>query len=274
MSRLNQTAFDLLDAELQRSISGNSADLAYQFAKERLQRLCHADGVPANYQELRKILIDLAPKIRTSTLRKAAAANCPKVSLYCRMSHWFDWNPLTVSMILGTAGLVALPFMRLPLPPIAPMTTTIAEVNPSRSNEIIQTATAFASITQQSMKSQSLSVQEWRIVIEQWQESIDLLQQVSSQAKDYPTAQNLIQQYQQQQAQAKQRQQTEKASAQAFKVAQARVKWFGNRAKKMNAAEKAQAIAQIDRQLKPVVAGTTGYEARKTLTLKMKQQMR
>jgi hypothetical protein len=274
MSRLNQTAFDLLDAELQRSISGTSADLAYQFAKERLQRLCQADGMPANYPELRKILIDLAPKIRPSILRKAAAANCPRESLYCRVSHLFDWNPLTVSVILGTAGLVALPFMRLSLPSIAPVTATIAEVNPPRSNEIIQTATTFASITQQSMKSQSLSVKEWQIVIDQWQESIDLLQQVSPQAQDYPAAKTLIQKYQQQQTKAQQRQQAEKTSAQALKVAQARVKWFSNKAKQMNAAEKALAIAQIDRQLKPVVAGTTGYAASKALALKMKQQMR
>jgi hypothetical protein len=295
MTRLNQAAFDLLDAELKRCISGSSADLAYHFAYGRLQRLCEAEGHPVTYKELRKTLIDVAPKIRNSVLRKAAAVNCPKIkstlrvkqnsaNLLAHLSGWLGWHPVALGGAIGTMGLVALPFMHWKLPGVSTLsiptlsipipTEVVTEVEVPRSGELIQTATTFAGITQQSMKAKALSAQEWQTIVNQWQEAIDLLKQVSADAPDHKIAQSLIQQYQQQQTHARRQLQAEKASASALKVAKARVNWFANKAKKMNPQERAKAIQQIDRQLQPVTPNTTGYDDGKALLTKMKQQMR
>ncbi len=307
MSRLHPSAFDLLDAELQRCIHGSSAELAYQFAIARLQRLCDTAGPPAAAQELRKILIDLAPQISATALRQAAQLNTAQLNtaqcreatigaarngyrpiglsrLRSRLRSVFDpfsftWGSrLTWASLLSAVGLFAFPRSPVPLPGITAMNTTmntaIAEMSLPRSGELIQTAKTFAAITQQSMQAKALSVQEWQRVIEQWQESIDLLQQVSPASPEHATAQQLIQQYQHQQAQAQQQLHAEKASATALQVAKARVRWFTPKASHMNRQEKAKAIHQIEQQLKPVIPDTTGYASGKVVLAEIKQKMR
>jgi hypothetical protein len=150
----------------------------------------------------------------------------------------------------------------------------VTEVELPRSSELIQTATTFASITQQTMSAKALSEPEWQTVISQWQESIELLQQVSPQHHDYKIAQTLIQQYQQYQSQAQQRLVLEKKATQALQVAQARVTWFSPKLQHMTPTEKAQALHQIERQLQPVTTQTKSYLAATTMLARMKTQMR
>jgi hypothetical protein len=298
MSRLHPAAFNLLDAELQRCLHGSSAELAYQFAIARLQRLCDTAGPPVAAQELRKILIDLAPQISPTALRQAAQLNTAQyhtetigadrngyrpagLAGFRSIFHRFTltWGlSLTWATLLSAVGLFAFPRSPVPLPGIAAMNTAmntaIAEMSLPRSGELVQTAKTFATITQQSMPAKALSVQEWQRVIEQWQESIDLLQQVSPQSAEHATAQQLIRQYQHQQVQAQQHLRAEKASATALQVAKARVRWFIPKAAQMNPQEKAKAIHQIEQQLKPVIPNTTGYASRQVILAEMKQKMR
>jgi hypothetical protein len=281
MVRLNQAAFDLLDTELRRCIEDSPSGLAYQFAAGRLQRLSRASGPPASYAELRQILTDLAPNIRNSVLRQAAATNrlsavTPRRSTITRAEP-FSFRPMAIAIPIVATGLFALPSLQLPaLNQLSGATFTAAavtEVELPRSSELIQTATTFASITQQTMTAKALSAPEWQTVISQWQESIELLQQVSPQHRDYKTAQTLIQQYQQHQSQAQQRLALEKKATQALQVAQARVTWFSPKLQKMTPIEKAQALRQIERQLQPVTAQTKGHLAATTMLAKMKTQM-
>jgi hypothetical protein len=294
MSRLHPPAFDLLDAELKRCLEGNAADLAYHFAIGRLQRLSDSDGAPATDKELRKILIDLAPNIRHASLRQAAKLNRPQPEPHRQRSFpWpqfqqtpWDWQQFAwgsaLSAGLSAAGLCALPFLQGHLAGIKPSLIAVAEMEMPRwvttngrsSSELVKTAQTFAEITQQSMKTPIKSVAEWQTVVNQWQDTIALLQQVTAKSPEYPTAQRLIQQYQQQQTQAQQYLKTEKASHEALKVAKARVRWFSRKAKGMNPQEKAQAIAQIKQQLKPVTIATTGYTSGKATLAQIEKAMK
>jgi hypothetical protein len=281
MVRLNQAAFDLLDAELRRCIEDSPSGLAYQFATGRLQRLSRAAGPPASYAELRQILTDLAPNIRSSVLRQAAATNRRSTMTSGRSAitrlEPFSFRPMAIAIPIVATGLFALPSLQLPaldqLPGFTFTAAAVAEVELPRSSELIQTATTFASITQQTMSAKALSEPEWQTVISQWQESIELLQQVSPQHHDYKTAQTLIQQYHEQQVQAQKRLALEKKAIQALQVAQARVIWFSPKLQKMTPIEKAQALRQIERQLQPVTAQTKGHLAATTMLAQMKTQM-
>lgn len=73
MSHLNHHAFKILHAELQRKCC--SGDLASQLILKRLEKLRLQPGPPASLEELRGVVIDMAPNFSEQVLNFAAQAN-------------------------------------------------------------------------------------------------------------------------------------------------------------------------------------------------------
>ncbi|MBE9030306.1 hypothetical protein IQ266_11240 [filamentous cyanobacterium LEGE 11480] len=314
MVRLNQAALDLLQVELRRrtrsayqqvgfsdaleSLDASSAvatvspaeaaDIANELVAHRLKRLHDSQGNPVTYIQLRQSVVDLIPGFPDTVLRRAAKLNRPRlaeVPLVSPSLPLVQWSNLVLGVMVGGVGVLAMPFLRtsvqtnwarvgqnLNFPMFS--TPAIAEVEASRSLDLIATAKTFAAIVQQRMRATALSTQEWHSVVSQWQEAIDLLQQVPSDDAVYADAQQLMQQYQQQQSQAQQRLKQEQQSRAALKSANGRSAWLLKRLKTMNGKQKAAALNQVEQQLKPVVPGTTSYADAKVLRDRLKQQFK
>jgi len=110
MERLNQRAFELLRAEIER-IAGDDpvGKVQKEIALKRLNRLRSQPGKPATIDELRDLVDDLFPTFSEKVLKAAARANCPpKVS----------WTGIKVG-VATVAGIVGgVWFLNLPYPPI------------------------------------------------------------------------------------------------------------------------------------------------------------
>lgn len=309
MLRLNQAALDLLQIELRARTrltyaqvdfadamvlmdtltvpdsTAEATEVAHELVAHRLQRLHDTSGNPATYLELKRLIIDLLPGFPDPVLYQAARLNAP-----ARQGRSMGWvNPIaawrwpvftTLSAIAGL-GMVTLSgspdqlwqrFRTMPGATIKP--GFLAETAAPRSNELIPTAETFAGIVRQQMSASALPVQEWQIVVNQWQEAIDLLAQVPPTDSDYFKAQQLIQLYRQQQSQSQSRQSQERQSQAALKAATGRVNWLLKRSAQLQPAQKTAAIAALDRQLRPVTKTTTGYAAAQQLRSRLSQTLK
>lgn len=78
MFRLNQRAFNILWAEIDRRSRNNPVEgMQRQIARKRLEKLCLQRGTPLTEGELRETLDDLFPDFNPQVLRAAAQANRP-----------------------------------------------------------------------------------------------------------------------------------------------------------------------------------------------------
>jgi predicted RNA-binding Zn ribbon-like protein len=312
MLRLNQAALDLLQIELRTSTrltyaqvnfadalvlmdtttipdsTAEATEIAHELVAHRLQRLHDNHGQPASYAELRRLIIDLVPGFSDAVLRHAARLNGPprqSQPWFHSIAAWrwpaWRWPLLaTVSTIggLGMATLSGSPqdlwqrFRTTPLATLQP--AFLGETAAPRSNELIPTAETFAGIVRQQMSSSVLSVEEWQTVVNQWQEAIDLLAQVPPTDSDYFKAQQLIQTYRREQTQSQQRLQQERQSQTALKSATGRVNWLIQRSAQLKPAQKTEAIAALNVQLRPVTKATTGYAAAQQLRDRLAQKLK
>jgi hypothetical protein len=122
MSRLNQRAFEILQAEIQRSGTNDLAGKVQQeIALRRLEKLAAASGLPADEAELREMLIDLFPNFNPQVLKAAARANRAAV----RRSPKFTLLAGVLLAATGMAGVIWLlnlpnPYLRRTVAQIAP----------------------------------------------------------------------------------------------------------------------------------------------------------
>lgn len=307
MLRLNQAAFDLLHRELRRrsrstyaqvafsdalrsldqaatapASPAEAADIANQLIFHRLQRLHDSQGNPVTYRELRQLVVDLIPNFPDKLLRQAAKLNRPTLT-EMPPAVWpslplLQWSNLVLGAMVGGAGVMVLPLFQAYIPALNQdgrlpkfSTPAIAEADLPRSGELIPTAKTFAKIVQQRMQTQQLSVQEWQSVVNQWQESIDLLQQVLPNDRDYIQAQTLIATYKKQQILAEQQLVRERQAREAVKAATGRANWLIKRWPGMSSQQKASAIQEIRSLLQPVGEDSLEYLAAQQLLARMQQ---
>lgn len=122
MSRLNQRAFEILQAEIQRSGTHDLAGRVQQeIALRRLEKLAAAAGPPADEAELRETLVDLFPNFNPKVLTAAARANRASK----RRSPQFT---LLVGVLLASAGMAGVVWLlNLPNPYLR---RTVAQIAP------------------------------------------------------------------------------------------------------------------------------------------------
>jgi tetratricopeptide (TPR) repeat protein len=119
MGRLNQRAFEILRAEVQRCCEVNIANqLVQEVALKRLERLRSQSGPPLTLEEMRKEVADLFPEFREKALKAAARANRPA-------GIWGKIQATTI-LVAGMAGAVWVlnlpyPMIRMPVARTAPL---------------------------------------------------------------------------------------------------------------------------------------------------------
>lgn len=118
--QLNQRAFDLLKAEIERCCVGNPAGQVQQaIALQRLERLRTRAGQPLRAKELGETLNDLFPKFDQQVLQRAAKANCPPSPFWGRLKLAAI---ATVSLVGGVAVLnLPYPMIRYPVARTIPL---------------------------------------------------------------------------------------------------------------------------------------------------------
>lgn len=108
MPRLNQRAFEILRAEIQRCCK---TDVASQFVQEvalkRLERLRSQSGTPLTLEEMRKEIAELFPNFSEKALKSAARANRPNRT-------WSNVKLATL-LLLGTTGVIAVANLPIPM---------------------------------------------------------------------------------------------------------------------------------------------------------------
>lgn len=110
MFRLNNKAFEILNAELQRCNTNDAGSrVQQQIILKRLEKLRLQTGTPLTEDELRDTVDDLFPNFNPKVLKQAAKANRPPSAL---------WNSIKLSAIAvgGIAG--GIWFLNLPYPMI------------------------------------------------------------------------------------------------------------------------------------------------------------
>ncbi|MGI0489771.1 hypothetical protein ACN4EK_30495 [Pantanalinema rosaneae CENA516] len=120
MFRLNQRAFDLLNAEIQRLATNDIAGQVQQeIALKRLERLRSQPGTPATQEELWELMNDLFPNFSKKVLQQAAAANQPPSPIW----GWLKFGTISIAAVVGSIWFVNLPYpmIRYPVARHAPM---------------------------------------------------------------------------------------------------------------------------------------------------------
>ncbi|MBL1175374.1 hypothetical protein [Pantanalinema sp. GBBB05] len=120
MPRLNQRAFDLLQAEVQRLATNDIAGQVQQeIALKRLERLRSQTGDPADLEELQDLVSDLFPNFSRKVLKQAAAANQPPSPVW----GWIKFSTIALTTVVGGIWFVNLPFpmIRYPVARYAPI---------------------------------------------------------------------------------------------------------------------------------------------------------
>lgn len=120
MFRLNQRAFDLLNAEIQRIATKDIAGQVQQeIALKRLERLRSQTGDPADLEELQDLISDLFPDFSKKVLQQAAAANQPPSPIW----GWLKFGTISIAAVVGGLWLVNLPYpmIRYPVARHAPL---------------------------------------------------------------------------------------------------------------------------------------------------------
>ena len=128
MPRLNQTAFNLLKAEIERLSSNDTAGQTLKsIALKRLEKLCVQEGPPLTLAELRDIMLDLYPACNEAVLQQAIAANGghrrPPSSGSPRNWQKLKWSAIALVAVPSVIGLLNLPYpmIRWPVANVAPI---------------------------------------------------------------------------------------------------------------------------------------------------------
>ncbi|MBF2025851.1 MAG: hypothetical protein IGS48_03670 [Oscillatoriales cyanobacterium C42_A2020_001] len=117
---LNQSAFEILKAEIQRRCASSPAGQVQQeIALKRLEKLCARPGNPLTVEELKDSLDDLFPDFDEKVLRKAAKANRPPSKLL----NQIKWGAIALTSIVGGVWVLNLPYpmIRYPVAKTMPM---------------------------------------------------------------------------------------------------------------------------------------------------------
>ncbi|MBE9181652.1 hypothetical protein IQ268_24105 [Oculatella sp. LEGE 06141] len=120
MPRLNDRAFDLLSAEIQRLTGDNAANqVRRDIVIRRLERLRTQQGQPASVDELRDALSDIFPDFDQQVLDAAARANGSSAPA------WWQIKLAAIAIVGLTGGLYILnlpyPMIRRPVARVAPI---------------------------------------------------------------------------------------------------------------------------------------------------------
>lgn len=123
MTRLNQQAYKILFEEIQRCATNDAiGETERKIVYKRLERMQRERGTPANYDELRDVIIDIYPQFDPKVLKKAAKVNQPPSPL------WIIFGVLQFGLLTfaGLAGLIWLanlpyPMIRKPVAEKAPL---------------------------------------------------------------------------------------------------------------------------------------------------------
>ncbi len=122
MERLNQRAFDLLKAEIERLAGQDPVGKVQQeIALKRLQRLRTQQGEPPTVEELRDLVDDLFPAFSEKVLKAAVRANHSGRSI----AQGWSGIKLGAAVVVSIVGGVW--FLNLPYPPIR---WTVARIAP------------------------------------------------------------------------------------------------------------------------------------------------
>jgi hypothetical protein len=118
--RLNQKAFDILTAEIERAAAQDSiaGEVAYKIAFKRLNKLRTRKGKPATAAELKELLSDILPDFNDRAITKAVKVNRPPSPLWL-----IPKIALGLISVTGFIWLINLPYpmIRRPVARIAPI---------------------------------------------------------------------------------------------------------------------------------------------------------
>ena len=112
---LNQAAFEILQAEIQRRAAQNPIDQVQQdIALRRLERLRTRPGEPLNESQLRETLVDLFPDFNRQVLKRAARANQvqPGAGQTTGQPPWWilKWGTIAIAALAGGIWVLNLPY--------------------------------------------------------------------------------------------------------------------------------------------------------------------
>ncbi|NJN60853.1 MAG: hypothetical protein HC795_04355 [Coleofasciculaceae cyanobacterium RL_1_1] len=120
MNRLNERAFDILNAEIKRCLKGNPLDRgSYQSLRRYLDRLCLESGNRMTFAELLRAIQGIVPSFSTDVIRRAAAANT-KTS---EVGGLLKWGVIATTVSVGLVAIANLPYpmIRTPVAATAPI---------------------------------------------------------------------------------------------------------------------------------------------------------
>ncbi|MDX2230867.1 MAG: hypothetical protein NW220_14600 [Leptolyngbyaceae cyanobacterium bins.349] len=129
MSCLNQSAFDILKAEIQRRCASSPAgNVQQEIALRRLEKLRSRQGAPLTLDQLRDTLSDLFPDFDEKVLKRAAKANCPPVATGW---HRVKWVAIAIAGITGGIWVLNLPYpmIRYPVAQTMPLVLLPSFIN-------------------------------------------------------------------------------------------------------------------------------------------------
>ena len=118
--RLNEPAFDVLQAEIKRCLRQNPLDRSsYQLLRRYLDRLCLESGSPIQFAELLQAVREIVPSFSTDVVRRAATLN----SRSSRVGQSLKWGIMLVASSVGLIAIANLPYpmIRTPVAATAPL---------------------------------------------------------------------------------------------------------------------------------------------------------
>jgi hypothetical protein len=113
MNRLNERAFDILNAEIKRCLRTNPLDRgSYQSLRRYLNQLCLESGNRMTFAELLRAVQGIVPSFSTDVIRRAAAANT-KTS---EIGGFLKWGVITTTVSVGLVAIANLPYPMIRTP--------------------------------------------------------------------------------------------------------------------------------------------------------------
>lgn len=113
MNRLNERAFDILNAEIKRCLKGNPLDRgSYQSLRRYLNQLCLESGNRMTFAELLRAVQSIVPSFSADVIRRAAAANT-KTS---EIGGFLKWGVITTTVSVGLVAIANLPYPMIRTP--------------------------------------------------------------------------------------------------------------------------------------------------------------
>lgn len=124
MTRLNDRAFSILVAEIQKSSTEKLMQVQQDIVLKRLARLHSSPGSPASLGELRDTIEDFFPNFSQEVLKSAAKANSSSSSNTSLIN--FNKLKFTAGVLLGSVGVLWVvnlpyPMIRIPVARTAPI---------------------------------------------------------------------------------------------------------------------------------------------------------